>query len=241
MKRETKFKERILEALRYGRAYTVPELSEIVGTSQTSISALLRDLRKPRHGGYSIQTQIREGDPDRFEYYLQKDKVVNNHKADIDRLDRVLALHYRQPFLSDSSVRAVEETVEQGNYSAAARNLGVHMTTVRGHCLRALKALQTGRAIRRGTSKGGELTAGEALSQSTLKIESGIPLPSKMASNSPIASTLRSMKVGDSFVIPQGNGAVQVYRGIHATAGRLGMKVAIRKLDDGQMRIWKVA
>lgn len=38
-----------------GRWWTLRELAEVVGAPEASVSARLRDLRKPRFGGYTIE------------------------------------------------------------------------------------------------------------------------------------------------------------------------------------------
>ena len=53
---------RVLAALRDGREYTLSELHEITGDPEASISARLRDLRKPRFGSHEIRARyIRRG------------------------------------------------------------------------------------------------------------------------------------------------------------------------------------
>lgn len=56
-----------LEAVRRimadGRWRTLPELRAIVGGSEAGLSARLRDLRKPRHGGMDVEKRRRENAP----------------------------------------------------------------------------------------------------------------------------------------------------------------------------------
>lgn len=41
---------------------TLAEIAEVVGAPEASVSARLRDLRKPRHGGYLVDRQyVRRG------------------------------------------------------------------------------------------------------------------------------------------------------------------------------------
>lgn len=50
--------------------YTLAELEEELGHPQASISARLRDLRKPKFGGWDIQRRRRQGQKGTHEYYL---------------------------------------------------------------------------------------------------------------------------------------------------------------------------
>ena len=51
---------RVLAALRGGRWWTLRELHEQTGDPEASISARLRDLRKPRFGSHCIQREYVE-------------------------------------------------------------------------------------------------------------------------------------------------------------------------------------
>lgn len=69
-----------------------------------------------------------------------------------------------------------------------------------------------------------------------IKIEKGVPMPElKMA---PITATLKSLKVGDSFMWP--GGLKNPTQRAHATARYMGLKVATRKVDGG-VRVWRIA
>jgi len=62
---------RVKEAINDGRWYTLKQLSEITGDPEASVSAQLRNLRKPRFGAYTINKRyIKAG---LYEYALQKD------------------------------------------------------------------------------------------------------------------------------------------------------------------------
>ncbi len=43
-----------------GEWRTLPELSEMLGISQNAVAARLRDLRKPRYGGYHVERRREE-------------------------------------------------------------------------------------------------------------------------------------------------------------------------------------
>ena len=47
--------ERVWEVMREGTPLTVAEIAELTGDAQTSVSARLRDLRKERFGGHTIE------------------------------------------------------------------------------------------------------------------------------------------------------------------------------------------
>jgi hypothetical protein len=53
---------RVFYELSNGRWYTLRELQEQCGGSEAGISARIRDLRKTRFGGYTIERR-RRGDP----------------------------------------------------------------------------------------------------------------------------------------------------------------------------------
>lgn len=69
-----------------------------------------------------------------------------------------------------------------------------------------------------------------------IKIEKGIPLPSKRGVEFNNASNiLQSMEVGDSFLC-----SVQEANTFRAMAPRYGMKVTGRTQEDGSVRVWRV-
>lgn len=54
--------QRVLAALRNGSWWTLASLSEQTGDPEASVSARLRDLRKPRFGSYLIEREyVRRG------------------------------------------------------------------------------------------------------------------------------------------------------------------------------------
>lgn len=60
--------DRVLTALRSRPWSTLPELAEATGDPVASISAQLRNLRKPEHGAHSIKRRRRSGNL--YEYSL---------------------------------------------------------------------------------------------------------------------------------------------------------------------------
>ena len=60
-----------------------------------------------------------------------------------------------------------------------------------------------------------------------IKIEKGIPFPGNTSRTSSLGTALKSMKVGDSAVIPR---HVQGY--MHGAAKRVGVKVKSRKISE---------
>lgn len=49
--------QRVYDAVLCGRWMTLRELSEITGDPEASVSARLRDLRKPKFGGFVVERQ----------------------------------------------------------------------------------------------------------------------------------------------------------------------------------------
>jgi hypothetical protein len=46
---------RVYEAMRSGRRFTLAQLAEIAGGSESGVSARIRDLRKPQYGKHEIE------------------------------------------------------------------------------------------------------------------------------------------------------------------------------------------
>lgn len=249
----------IYEALRWGRAYTIEELSEMTETSQTSVSAQLRDMRKPKYGGHNIRRRARTEDPLTYEYYLLKEenmktttttapirskKGEQHSPPDVNVLDKVLSADYKEPFLSEAQRRAVEATVETGSYMGASRQTGIHFTTIRVHCLNAMKKAwwnNSGVAAQEKPYKSQRVAAQTAKELvSGISIEKGVPLLPKLHKYAGISDTLRKMEPGDSFVLERDDSNRRAYRGVHATAARLGVKITVRSQGDGTYRIWRV-
>lgn len=68
-----------------------------------------------------------------------------------------------------------------------------------------------------------------------IKIEKGVPLPVQCVSGTPIADTMRKMEVGDSIVLP-----VAKRGGVASLASRLRIKIAVRKIDNDSIRVWRI-
>lgn len=64
---------KVLEAVQDGQWHTLRELSERTDAPEASVSAQLRNLRKPKHGGYTIERRRAAGVPEQcglYEYRL---------------------------------------------------------------------------------------------------------------------------------------------------------------------------
>ena len=66
------------------------------------------------------------------------------------------------------------------------------------------------------------------------KIEKGIPLPKPGKDVNTIVTLIKSMKVGDSF---RANHPPTTF---YSAAKYNGVKVAVRKLQEGGFRVWRV-
>ena len=75
---------------------------------------------------------------------------------------------------------------------------------------------------------------------SALKIESGVEIPAvktgPRAARSAIFGIVKSMKVGDSVVVE----TKHQYQYVRKIATSMDVKVTMRELEDGTIRIWKV-
>lgn len=60
-------REQVLDFIRDGALYTIPDIGNTLGFKHTSVAALLRDLRKPKYGGHTIEV-IREGQDHYFRF-----------------------------------------------------------------------------------------------------------------------------------------------------------------------------
>jgi hypothetical protein len=67
-----------------------------------------------------------------------------------------------------------------------------------------------------------------------IKIERGIPIPAPKKAKTGVTDALRTMAVGDSFVIPM----VRRENIFHAAA-KVGIKVTIRKINLNELRVWR--
>lgn len=68
----------------------------------------------------------------------------------------------------------------------------------------------------------------------TVKIEKRVPVPATGRTTG-MMDAMRSMSVGDSFVLPKG---IQPY-GTHAYAKIAGIKITVKKQKDGY-RVWRI-
>lgn len=71
-------------------------------------------------------------------------------------------------------------------------------------------------------------------SNGEFKIEHGIPRPIIMRN---IQYPFQAMKIGDSFVVPR----TRVVNDLYLVAKNRGIKISIRKLENGDRRVWRIA
>lgn len=65
--------QRVLDLLADGRWRTLSEIARATGDPEASVSARLRDLRKPKFGGYEVARRLRnEALPGLYEYRLER-------------------------------------------------------------------------------------------------------------------------------------------------------------------------
>lgn len=65
--------QRVLDLMSDGRWRTLAEIADATGDPQPSVSARLRDLRKPKFGGFTIERRQRDPDlPGLHEYRLAR-------------------------------------------------------------------------------------------------------------------------------------------------------------------------
>jgi hypothetical protein len=75
--------------------------------------------------------------------------------------------------------------------------------------------------------------------EETFPLVAGIPIPHrKHKAESKLGRTMRKMKVGQSFIVKHLSKGVS---GPHRAASRAGIKIVIRRMDDGFIRIWRIA
>jgi hypothetical protein len=77
------------------------------------------------------------------------------------------------------------------------------------------------------------------------QIEKGIAIPARQGSHyGSFNSFLKSLEVGDSFVVPPGPHGYRSdtkYRTVYQKASKLGIRVTTRVQKDGSVRIWRTA
>jgi hypothetical protein len=69
-----------------------------------------------------------------------------------------------------------------------------------------------------------------------IKIDHDIPIPPKRDGWGRLTETMKSLKVGDSFVVDD-----KLKTSIYSSAKGVGFKVAIRRLGEGRWRVWRIA
>lgn len=70
-----------------------------------------------------------------------------------------------------------------------------------------------------------------------IQIEKGVPIPDRNHSvTHGMTGAIRSMAIGDSFVMPK-----QQRTSVTNCARAAGAKVSIRKISDTEIRVWSVA
>lgn len=70
-----------------------------------------------------------------------------------------------------------------------------------------------------------------------IQVEKGVPLP-KGYSGGKFKPTLEAMKDGESFVVADTYSHRTL---LYQSAHRSGIKIAIRKIGDGNIRVWRAA
>jgi biotin operon repressor len=68
--------DRVKEKMRSGDWHTLSALAASVEASEASVSARIRDLRKPRNGGYTVLRRRVAGIPGLWEYKLEGSEEV---------------------------------------------------------------------------------------------------------------------------------------------------------------------
>lgn len=69
-----------------------------------------------------------------------------------------------------------------------------------------------------------------------VKIEKDVPIPKPKAAFGVWPEILKQMNIGDSFAVDDDPNSTNVRR----AAKGMGMKVAVRKLEKGGWRVWRV-
>lgn len=64
----------ILKIMKRGGWWTLPELQRKIGGLTTGISASLRKLRRPTHGGHDIISRVKSNHRYTYEYKLEQKK-----------------------------------------------------------------------------------------------------------------------------------------------------------------------
>ena len=75
--RLTKQLGRVYDALASGEWWTLADLARAAGGSEASVSARIRDLRKPRFGGYEIERERVVAGLFRYRLVSRQEEIVN--------------------------------------------------------------------------------------------------------------------------------------------------------------------
>lgn len=70
----------------------------------------------------------------------------------------------------------------------------------------------------------------------TIQIDKNIPMPSGPNGGTGVTAAIRSLQIGDSFVIPESQ-----RNAVGPAASKLGFSLLTRKQDDGTVRVWRKA
>jgi hypothetical protein len=129
--------QRVLDLMLDGRWRTLAEISEQTHDPEASVSARLRDLRKPAHGGYIIDRRSR-GNPEHghYEYRLvnrgtvtdpqgnDKDNTMDTNQPDTDRADALTRADAPDPVdHAGDTATAIEHVSSQHITHFRARNI----------------------------------------------------------------------------------------------------------------------
>jgi len=72
----------------------------------------------------------------------------------------------------------------------------------------------------------------------SLKIDKGVPLPSRGKAGASLSAALRQLQIGDSFVWEK----VKARDGsAFQAATRIGIRIATRSVSEAEVRIWRTA
>lgn len=69
-----------------------------------------------------------------------------------------------------------------------------------------------------------------------MEIEKGVPIPAARGKYGELAKSIRKMGIGDSFICPEGQ-----RNKFYMSAIRNGIKVTMRVMGDGKVRVWRVS
>lgn len=159
----------------------------------------------------------------------------------ISILEQALAADYANPQWTEERRRCIEAVIETGSKAAAGRALGLHVETIRKHCMTTLLAASNKAkpAITKETSM--PKKRGTPINFSRIRIEKNVPITLRGSGlRGSLRDFLRRLDVGDSFLLKGIGDKNWAYRGVHTTAKSMGIKVTIRRINDG-IRVWRSA